>query len=40
MIRHWKIALIAGWTGIALIALLALACGLVLGLAIASQPAP
>ncbi|WP_435125262.1 hypothetical protein [Actinacidiphila sp. bgisy144] len=40
MIRHWKIAFIAGWTGIALIAGLALGCGLVLGLAIASQPAP
>ncbi|WP_435127100.1 hypothetical protein [Actinacidiphila sp. bgisy144] len=40
MIRHWKIALIAGWTGIALIAALALTIGLVLGLAIAGQPAP
>ncbi|WP_435128799.1 hypothetical protein [Actinacidiphila sp. bgisy144] len=40
MIRHWKLALIAGWTGIALIAALALSIGLVLGLAIASQPTP
>ncbi|WP_272933089.1 hypothetical protein [Actinacidiphila reveromycinica] len=40
MIRHWRIALIAGWTGIALIVLLALACGLAIGLAVASQPTP
>jgi hypothetical protein len=40
VIRHWKAALIAGWTGVALIAGLALGCGLVLGLAIASQPTP
>ncbi|MFJ2955014.1 hypothetical protein OG896_20435 [Streptomyces sp. NBC_00669] len=38
MIRRWKIALIAGWTGIVLIALLALGCGLAIGLVIASEP--
>ncbi|SEG85741.1 hypothetical protein SAMN05216223_116129 [Actinacidiphila yanglinensis] len=38
MIRHWKIALIVGWTGIAVLVALALGCGLVIGLAFASQP--
>ncbi|WP_435131437.1 hypothetical protein [Actinacidiphila sp. bgisy144] len=40
MIRQWKIALIAGWTGILVLTVLALTIGLVLGLALASQPAP
>lgn len=40
MIRQWKIALVVGWTGIALLVALALVVGLVLGLAIASEPSP
>lgn len=40
MIRQWKIALIAGWTGIAVLITLALVIGVILGLVIASQPVP
>lgn len=40
MIRQWKIAVVAGWTGILVLTALALTIGLVLGLALASQSTP
>jgi hypothetical protein len=38
--RHWRIALAVGWTGIAVLLALAALCGLVIGLAIAGNASP
>ena len=39
MIRKWVLVLALGWTGIVLVATLALLCGLAIGMAVAGDPA-